>query len=59
MSNKIKINPCPFCGKNGRLLQVGWNSVVCSNVDCLARGPIKQTVKEAIKAWNSAWQKKE
>ena len=54
---KTKIEPCPFCGSEGELIQVGENWVICNNVDCLARGPIKQAAKEAMKAWNRGSQK--
>lgn len=47
--------PCPFCGcEKVRVFPIGKNfTVSCGNWDCVTDGPIKETIEEAIKAWNT------
>ena len=73
MKDDIKIEPCPWCGKEatswleGNYVD-GWTSSVnCSDYKCGAQGPVKQTpglsndewvIKgEAIRDWNSVAKK--
>ncbi len=49
---------CPWCA--GRKVWVwdkavpGRFAIACSNPDCVATGPIRATVDEAVIAWNAA-----
>lgn len=48
-----KINPCPFCGANGILIENGhfwW--VNCKTRNCLL-GPASENRRLAIRFWNS------
>lgn len=49
---------CPFCGRLGSVFaeqdEDGWWTVICDVMDggCSGAGPVMQTKKEAIDAWN-------
>jgi Lar family restriction alleviation protein len=49
-----EISKCPFCGNEDCVVD---NTDFCHYVACLkceARGPMEQTIGEAIAAWNKA-----
>ncbi len=54
MSEELK--PCPFCGSARALVTMAAAAkfVRCARLDggCGAEGPVKQTVAEAVAAWN-------
>lgn len=55
MAQKIKLKPCPFCGKDTVVSDTGIGySVVCKVPDggCGASGRICMTEEEAADAWN-------
>lgn len=67
MTDKIKLKPCPFCGKPGKFRTLHSNryresyAAGCSNIQCAMKGysPFYATPEEAAKAWNTrARQKK-
>lgn len=50
---------CPFCGSKKTVAEdaTGWCDeafVECQKSTCQATGPMKKTVKAAVKAWNQA-----
>lgn len=48
-----KLKPCPFCGGENIFIMddmCGLNWASCSS--CLTDGPVKNTEKEAVMAWN-------
>lgn len=50
----MKRKPCPFCGRRTPILQAGRSKwVVCSNAACGAEGPVRQTKRGAVTAWNN------
>lgn len=58
-NNDVKITGCPFCGTlnpeiiNGTHSIHPWYVAVCSNDTCSSEGPIKNTLDDAIRAWNT------
>jgi Lar family restriction alleviation protein len=49
-----ELKPCPFCGNKKVGIQIYFDAVreyVCC-YKCYASGPLKQTGKAAIAAWN-------
>ena len=47
-----KVKNCPFCGgDNVAIIPYRW-FVRCENSSCGAEGPYRDTVAEAIEAWN-------
>lgn len=54
---------CIFCGRDEYTVEFssyfGRHFVACSNVECRACGPLKETEEEAVLAWDSAWEKVE
>ena len=51
MSNEAKINKCPVCGSDVETGEVSAY-VMCSNLDCMLEGPVRDTKEQAIAAWN-------
>lgn len=53
------MEPCPFCGGDGELIErhnpmSKWrHSVDCSSTTCGASGPVEATKAEAVTAWNT------
>lgn len=60
MANKTKLKLCPFCGEIKRVVECPTEdldrSVQCMN--CWATGPIEETKKKAVEAWNRPARKK-
>lgn len=54
MSKRTKIDPCLCCGgSHFQIIDVWPNtSVECANVHCRARGPVRASETEAVRAWN-------
>lgn len=58
MTDKIKLNPCPFCEGKAVLLATekifpsGPNRYYTECISCFARGPVSSTRKYAIIKWN-------
>ena len=59
--SEVELLPCPFCGGEAecytvQTIQLETGFVVkCKNLDCVMcfGGTLRQTPKEAIKAWNT------
>lgn len=47
-----KLKPCPFCGGEGEVIITGNLSRYCACKNCYAFGPSRETVEQAIDAWN-------
>lgn len=46
--------PCPFCGSEElSYLSLFACEVQCNNESCLTEGPKRDTLEEAIEAWNA------
>ena len=56
MSKKlVKLKPCPFCGEEGKRIEIcGLKYVQCNNIFCLIRPRTLYCTRyaEAVKAWN-------
>jgi len=51
--------PCHWCGGSATVKRPRRSWVICQSSECQVSGPIRDTIEEAIVAWNSlarGWQ---
>ena len=57
---QVIVESCPFCGSDAvdiKEFELGDMAVVCTNVHCLATGPVNSDAETAVNLWNAATHK--
>jgi hypothetical protein len=48
------LKPCPICSSPAKVIRdAGVHHVLCMNMICSTRGPVKVSTEDAIAAWNT------